>query len=119
MNILVVEDDVTIRDMLAMFLSSMGHHSIKLKHGREALERIWKHVDFDLIICDLLMPEMDGYELIGHLRDIGCSLPIIVVTGITNPGTVRGADRILLKPIRMDALRTTIDDVCAEHARAD
>lgn len=114
MNILVVEDDRAIREMIATILSDMGHRPIRLKHGREALEAVWRHVDLDLIICDLRMPEMDGYELIGHLRGIGCVLPIIVVTGVNDDhGTVKGADKVLLKPIRVYTLRTAVDDVCA------
>ncbi|MFC1703128.1 response regulator [Patescibacteria group bacterium] len=113
MNILLVEDDKDIREMLALFLTSMGHRPIRLKHGREALEAVWAHVDFDLVVCDLLMPEMDGYELIGHLRDIGCVLPIIVVTGIDDSSSVKGADVVLQKPIRKHALSAAITRVCA------
>lgn len=119
MDVLIVEDDKKIREMLTSILSSMGHRPIGLRHGREALEAVWKHVDFDLVICDLLMPKMDGYELIGHLRDIGCALPIIVVTGVDDPGRMSGADKVLLKPIRMNTLRTAIEDVCAARSRAD
>lgn len=119
MNVLLVEDDGSIREMLAQFLISMGHRPIRLKHGREALEAMWTHVDFDLVVCDLLMPEMDGYELIGHLRNIGCALPIIVVTGVGNCAAVEGANMVLLKPIRKHMLSDAITQVCAARSQTD
>ncbi len=118
MNVLLVEDDIAIREMLARFLSSMGHRPIRLKHGRKALEALWAHVDFDLVVCDLLMPEMDGYELIGHLRDIGCALPIIVVTVVSDVA-VEGADVVLRKPIRKHVLSDAITQACAARSHKD
>lgn len=104
MNVLVVDDDHDIREMIVAMVRHMGHRPFGLRHGREALEALWRTIDIDIVICDLLMPEMDGYELISHLRSAGCSLPIIVVTGIDRADPVQGADLVLHKPLRMRQL---------------
>lgn len=109
MNILIVEDDADIRHMIVTMVRHMGHHPFGMRHGREALEAMWRTVDVDIVICDLLMPEMGGYELISHLREAGCALPIIVVTGIGTPDAVRGADIVLQKPLKIRLLADALE----------
>ena len=109
---MLVEDDIVTRQLLSKILCTLGHRPITLKHGREALEAMWNRVEFDLIISDLRMPEMDGYELISYLRDDGCALPIIAITADQDHGPVNGADQVLHKPIFLNKIRAAIAEVC-------
>jgi CheY-like chemotaxis protein len=79
--LLVVEDDADARDMLCRFLSRSGHEVVGVQNGRDALSSILNRTP-DLIVLDLLMPEMDGTDLVEILRSYLRlqSVPIVVVT---------------------------------------
>ena len=66
-RILIVEDDVDVADVLRDLIADYGHQVHVAKHGRAALEHI-ACVDYDLIFCDLHMPELDGIALYGELQ---------------------------------------------------
>ena len=78
-QILVVEDDKNARRLMEAVLTRYGYNPITACDGVEALEIMdRKHVD--LIILDVMMPRMDGYEFTNTLRSAGCSIPILMVT---------------------------------------
>ncbi len=82
-QILVVEDDIMTRQMLGKILEKAGWTVIMAENGRIGLEQVVAHPP-DLILLDLMLPEVDGFEFIRQLRQmpIGRSLPIIVITAI-------------------------------------
>lgn len=77
-SIMVVEDDNNTRRLTADVLEENGYKAITAKNGREALE-IMDEKHIDLIIMDVMMPEMDGYELTSQLRRAECNIPILMV----------------------------------------
>ena len=78
-QILVVEDDKNTRRLMSAVLTRTGYEPIMAENGEEALEILdRKHID--LIVLDVMMPRMDGYELTNTLRSNGCTLPILMVT---------------------------------------
>lgn len=83
-TILVVEDEPNTLDMNARIVQahSVANHVLKARNGREALE-ILEHEPVDLVLLDLLMPEMDGFEVLEHMREQESTrrIPVIVVTG--------------------------------------
>ena len=96
-NILIVDDEPDMRYMIRRIFELAGHHVTEAPNGAVALNRMLEQVP-DLVVTDVMMPVMDGAELILRLRaDPGMSgIPILAVTG--NPGPAGAADAILSKP---------------------
>jgi CheY-like chemotaxis protein len=105
-SLLVVDDSLSIRKYLSGILSGKGFVTDTSRNGNEALELL-KNKDFDIVITDLEMPQMSGYELIETIRqdDRFDDLPIIVLTGragenFKNLTTELGADSYIVKPFK-------------------
>jgi CheY-like chemotaxis protein len=81
-NILLVEDEQTLRDMGKALLEAMGFSTLTAHHGGEAVEIYRKRSsEIDVILLDLIMPEMGGVEAYQELRKISSTLPIIICSG--------------------------------------
>ena len=78
-KVLVVDDDENTRDLLTKILNNEGYMSIDAKNGEDALERVKEKPD--LIVLDLDMPRMDGFEFIERSRTKGMKIPIVVFSG--------------------------------------
>ena len=78
-KVLIVDDDENTRDLLAKIINSEGYLSIDAKNGEDALERAKEKPD--LIVLDLDMPRMDGFEFIEASRELGMNIPIVVFSG--------------------------------------
>lgn len=102
-NILVAEDDKNLRKLLIAVLKNNGYNVLIAEDGTQALELIYtNHVD--LIISDIMMPKMDGYELTEELRNAGYNMPILMVTAKETfedkkKGFLVGTDDYMVKPI--------------------
>ncbi len=111
-KILIVDDEMAIRNMLDVFLSSRGHDVLTAQNAREAINLIERR-KLDLLLLDIHMPEVSGEELLSHLRTrerIGGRdrLPVLIVSGILTTHLVprlveSGADGLIVKPL--DLLR--------------
>ena len=102
-HILVVEDNANARKLMETVLSQNGYEPIPARDGVEALEILdKKHVD--LILLDIMMPRMDGYEFTETLRGSGCETPILMITAKEKPadkhrGFQIGTDDYMVKPV--------------------
>ena len=102
-HILVVEDNANTRKLMEAVLLQNGYQPVLAGDGVEALEILdRKHID--LIVLDIMMPRMDGYEFTETLRSSGCDLPILMVTAKEKPadkrkGFVIGTDDYMVKPV--------------------
>ncbi len=79
-SILVVDDELLIRDLLYDFFSGRGWHISVAESGQKAL-KILQDKKVDLVLTDLRMPEMDGLTLTGRLREDHPGLPVVIMTG--------------------------------------
>jgi DNA-binding NtrC family response regulator len=80
--VLVVDDEQSIRDLIAAFLLTRGIIALKASNGQEALEIVRQQgLRPTLLISDLVMPEMGGIELLGHLRQQDPELPVLLMSG--------------------------------------
>ena len=81
-KVMIVDDDPAVRDMLVRALEREGHSVIEARDGREALERIDREVS--VVVLDLMMPEVDGFEVLDSLRknEAYASLPVLVFTAM-------------------------------------
>ncbi|MDD6728186.1 MAG: response regulator transcription factor [Eubacteriales bacterium] len=107
-NILVVEDNADMRELFCTVLTDSGYNCIPAGDGLEALNLMEKHY-IDLIVSDIMMPDIDGYELIKMLRDAKYNLPILIVTAKDQfydmqKGFLTGADDYMIKPINVNEL---------------
>ena len=78
-KILIAEDDLELRQLFRHVLLKNGYTVKGVSDGQEALDVLEKDY-YDLIISDIMMPNMDGYELVRSLRDAGDSIPVLMVT---------------------------------------
>lgn len=107
-RILVAEDDRSANKLICAVLRKDGHETIAARDGQEALDLLDReHVD--LIVSDVMMPRMDGIELVRTLREAAWDLPILMLTARTDAETLHtgflsGADDYLTKPADMKEL---------------
>ena len=107
-KILIAEDDNKIRQLFSRVLIKNGYTVKGASNGKEALDMIDKEY-FDMMICDVMMPVMDGYELVRTLRDSGLTLPVLMVTAKTEfddmrMGFLSGTDDYMVKPVNINEL---------------
>src|SRR5215475_13201011 len=107
-HILVVDDEEAIREVVSTMLESRGYNCTSVSNGRAAQEHVRKQVP-DLVLSDMIMPEMDGIKLLEWLRNFDPEVPVIMVTAIHDISTAleairRGAYDYILKPFEKDQL---------------
>lgn len=102
-NIMVVEDNENTRKLMEAVLLENGYKPILARDGLEALDILDKQ-HIDLIVLDIMMPNMNGYELTKELREAKFNLPILMVTAKESPsdkkqGFIFGTDDYMVKPV--------------------
>jgi len=107
-NILVIEDNKNMRKLICATLKQNGYSTFEAEDGEVGLD-VLDTTHIDLIICDIMMPNMDGYEFTETLRDGHCEIPIIIVTAKEQledkkKGFSIGADDYMVKPIDFEEL---------------
>ena len=102
MRVLLVEDDTTTAKSIELMLKSEGFVVDTTNLGEDGLE-IGKLYDYDIVILDLMLPDMDGYEVLRRLRAARVTTPVLILSGLAEPdnkikGLGYGADDYLTKP---------------------
>ena len=112
-KILVVEDDEDAREAMVALLQMKGYHAVPAGNGREALDYLDQASAPDLIILDLWMPVMDGWQFRSEqVRNPRIAhIPVIVVTALSDRADV-DANEVIIKPVDVDRLLTTVDQYC-------
>ena len=103
LNILLVDDDKNIRKLYKAVLESDGYNVLTAQNGEEALD-IMDRECVDLVVLDIMMPKMDGYEFTRTLREVNNNLPILMVSAKQMPedkkhGFLVGTDDYITKPV--------------------
>ena len=111
-RILVVDDEESIRDLLRLVLSGQGYSVVTASGGEEAIEYL-EAQPFDLVITDLVMPTVNGVEVLRAAKRIDPNFPVIVITGYPSVETVTelvrlGAGDYLTKPFNVDVVIVTV-----------
>ncbi len=112
-KILVVDDDRPLADMLTEFLTKLGYQVTTAYGGKEGLEQ-FEQDDYQLVITDLMMPEIGGMELLGEVKKQDSQVVVIVITGV---GTIesavdamkKGAYDFIPKPFTLAELEVIIE----------
>ncbi len=115
MRVLLVEDDVSMAKSIEMMLRSEGHVVDVTDLGEDGIE-IGKLYDYDIIILDLMLPDVDGYEVLRRLRAARVHTPILILSGLTEldakvKGLGFGADDYLTKPFEKRELLARIQAI--------
>ena len=107
-SILVCEDDFAIKTMISTKLKQENYSVYTAQNGQEALNLMEKQ-QIDLVISDIMMPEMDGYEFVQTLRETKYTLPILMITAKSQLESLEaafklGVDDYMVKPLRLEEL---------------
>ena len=123
-TILVIEDEQAIRRNIAEMLSFEGYATLEAENGRVGVETVLQHVP-DLVICDVMMPELDGFGVIRELQvDLSTAMiPFIFLTARVDRQSMRygmelGADDYITKPFTPDELVGAVRTRFRKHAVA-
>ena len=108
LKILIAEDDRELRQLFSHVLLKNGYAVKGVSNGKEALDAI-DHDYFDLIISDIMMPVMDGYEFVHSLRESGSTTPVMMITAKDafddmQKGFIFGTDDYMVKPINVNEM---------------
>ncbi len=114
--ILVVEDDSTSRLLLQMVLKNRNATVILAENGREAVDKVQSEPGIDVVLMDMKMPVMNGYEATKLIKKLRPSLPVIAQTAFASQGErgavlAAGCDAVLSKPLDLDRLFETIRSI--------
>ena len=123
MNVLVVEDDNRIANLVDRALTEDGHNVAVSDNGREGAEMLLSG-RFDAALLDILLPEMDGFEVLRQIRTRHCKTPILVLTAVDAvPKIVEafdlGADDYLVKPFILEILLARVGAIARRIASSE
>ena len=107
-KVLVVEDDRDLRQLFARVLQRSGYETLEAGDGQQALEVLEREY-VDVIISDIMMPVMDGYELVRSLREADMKMPVLMITAKDafddmRRGFLSGTDDYMIKPVNVNEM---------------
>jgi len=107
-TIMVVEDDLHLQKMMTVFLRMNGYNVLTADDGEKALE-VMETAMPDLVISDIMMPRMDGYEFVRQLRETGNQTPVMMITARDafddmRQGFLSGTDDYMVKPVNVNEM---------------
>ncbi len=119
-KVLLVDDDISVLEMLSCVLEKDEHEVVNADKGSAALKAFYTG-DFDLVITDLIMPEMDGMQLIEEMKRFAPTIKILAISGgdlnfsgssyLRAAKNLLGANHILEKPFNYDELAEAITKI--------
>ncbi len=115
MRVLLVEDEVSASKAITMMLGSQGAIVDQTDTGEEALELVRRY-DYDIVVLDLILPDMEGFEVVRRMRAGRNETPVLILSGLNRPnakvkGFGMGADDYITKPFEKDELIARIQAV--------
>jgi DNA-binding response OmpR family regulator len=120
-RILIIEDDEEMRSLLVDFLNDEGYEPDSVNSGSEAF-RTLARVPFDLVITDIRMPGLTGWDVLSAVKKFQFEIPVIVITAfggedVYRRSMARGADGYLEKPIHFHKLKALIRDLVSSKEK--
>ena len=117
-NILIIDDDTAIQSVFSQYLQALGHNIVTATNGKDGIALLNKQPP-ELIITDIMMPEMDGLELVNYIRNNYPKLPVIAISGGMQMATINflpfaekfGACRVFEKPVSLPMLREAVEEL--------
>ena len=123
LSILIVDDDPSNLDYLSALVEALGYTAETAPSGRAALERLAQPPRPDLVVVDVIMPELDGVETLRRYRGGGGKAPVIMCSALDEADTVvramrAGATDYITKPFNPDELREILDRAAGQSGKA-
>jgi CheY-like chemotaxis protein len=117
--VLLVEDDEDLREVIGELLEEEGYEVLRAANGADALELLSSCAEPSLVLTDLMMPVMTGWELVARLRahPQHASLPIIVVSAFFDRAPPE-SDHVLMKPLQLDQLLQSVEEMIRRRTHA-
>lgn len=121
-KILIIEDEKPISDLMVMNLTRSGYKCTARYNGREAADLLEENQSFDLILLDVMLPEINGYELMEYIRPM--NIPVIFITAMNSldnriKGLTSGAEDYIVKPFEIVELLARISIVLRRYNKTD
>lgn len=121
MHVLIVEDDEAIADLLRQDLSDEGYSCVCAFDGKQAADLLEEHAGFDLVLLDIMLPEINGYELLEYIRPM--NIPVIFLTAKAAVqdricGLKLGADDYIVKPFQSGEVLARMEAVLRRYGKA-
>jgi CheY-like chemotaxis protein len=118
-KILVIDDDAAVLEVMALMLEAQGHAVTTADGGHQGIDRLAAGGGVDLVLTDLAMPGMSGWEVVRAVRSGWPAVRVGVVTGNPDylPGQGERVDVLIGKPVTMDTLQQGVQEVEALVAR--
>lgn len=118
-KILIAEDETAIAELLKIGLTKAGYNSEYVLDGKSAADKI-ETINYDLIILDIMLPEIDGYELIEYIEPM--NIPVIFITAKGSlkdrvRGLRMGADDYIVKPFELDEVVARVESVLRRYGK--
>ena len=121
LNILIVEDEQAIANLIYVNLSDEGYRCTCAFDGKQGADLIEKE-SYDLILLDIMLPEIDGYELLEYIKPLGTPIIFITAKGAVNDrikGLKLGADDYLVKPFQIGELSARVEAVLRRYGKSE
>lgn len=117
MKLLIVEDEQAIAALMKMHLERLGYECCVAADGEEGADKLEEH-DFDLVLLDIMLPKVNGYELMAYIEPL--KIPVIFITAKGSVqdrvrGLHMGADDYLVKPFALDELAARVESVLRRY----
>lgn len=119
-NILIVDDERIARENLVHVLTAEGYHAVAVESGMAALQQMEKD-EYELVLTDLMMPGMNGIQILEHIKEMQPTTEVIVITGHATVSTAvkamqKGAHSYIAKPFNLDELRMQVRKALEQRA---
>jgi DNA-binding response OmpR family regulator len=117
-RVLVIDDDESVHELVGSLLARAGMESVSATNAREAAEVLRQRPLPDMVILDLMLPDVSGLEFLRQIRskEVFNGLPVVILSALADPEQIReglqlGADRYLTKPYLANNLVSTLQDL--------
>lgn len=121
-KVLVIDDDLITRKTVVKNVESLGFVAIQSSNGKHGWETLWENPDISLVITDVMMPDMDGRELLKILRGNQTfqTLPVIIMSGVSDQSEVQdllnlGSSCFCKKPLDTPELKRRVNELLNTH----
>lgn len=128
-TVLVIDDDTDLREIIVTGFEGSEYKAISAANGKDAIAVLEKrflefgHTNLDVIICDWMMPELDGLSFLNHIRQgLGAETPFVLMSGAVTRQQLVGAlnfgpDAVLLKPFDLETMAQKMKDAIESRRR--